>query len=178
MMLLVLGAVLLAALIGLARRWGTGTRPASLGRAFTAATVAALVAGAACAAVGERWPGRAGLVVLELGFALIAVGAGAAARVRAGFVLIAAGVAANLAVIAVNAGMPVRALPPAAAGAAHHHGMSSRDRLVVLSDEIRLLDGYYSPGDVAVAAGAAVAILSAIPRRRTGARRIQSPAPL
>jgi hypothetical protein len=177
-MLLVAGAVVLAALFGLARRWAAGTSPEAVGRAFTTATIATLVAGAGCAAAGDRWAGRGGLAVLEVGFALIALGAGAAARVRAGFVLIALGVAANFAVVVTNAGMPVRGLPPTAAGAAHHHGLSTHDHLAPLADEIRLLNGYYSPGDVAVAAGAAVAILSAIPRRRTVTNRIPLPASL
>ena len=166
-MLLVAGAVVLAAFIGLTRRWTTGTTPEAVSRPFTRAIIGVLVLGAALAGTGDRVTGTEGVVILEIGFALIVLGATAAARVRAGFVLVAVGVAANFAVIAADGGMPVRDLPPAASAAEHHHGVSTQDHLVGLSDEIRVANGSYSPGDLAVAAGAAVAILSAIPRRRT-----------
>ena len=170
-MLLLAGAVVLAAFIGLARRFGTGTAAETASRPFTAGTIALVVVGAVGAAIGDRVDGEAGLVILQVGLALIAVGAAAGARIRAGFVLIAAGVAANFAVITADGGMPVRGLAPGTEAAQHHHGVSTRDHLIGLSDEIRIANGSYSPGDVAVAAGAAVAILSAIPRRRTVSHR-------
>jgi hypothetical protein len=165
-MFLLAGAVLVAAIAGLARRWGSGPTPEGVARQFTVGTIAAMVAGALAVAVGDRIGGDTGLAVLDSGLALIAVGAAAAARIRAGFVLIAVGVAANLAVIAMDGGMPVRGVPAAVQAAGHHHGVSSQDHLVALSDGIAIGAGMFSPGDLAVGIGAAVAVFAGVPRRR------------
>lgn len=169
-MLVLAAAVVAAALAGLVRRWSSGPTPDSIARPFSPAMIAVMIAGGAAAGAGDHIAGRAGLALLDTGLVLIAVGAAGAARFRAGFVLIAAGVAANFAVIAANGGMPVLGLTAAAPAAGHHLGASSQDHLLALADGIQISGEVLSPGDVAVAAGAALAIFAAVPRRRNGSR--------
>jgi hypothetical protein len=81
---------------------------------------------------------------------------------HAGLVLVAAGLLANLLVIGVDGGMPVRGLPAGVPVDGLHHGLSAGDSLTGLSDTVRLapLHEIVSPGDLLVALGGAVAVFS------------------
>ena len=125
--------------------------------------------------VGGRWiPGDAGLALVVAGYALAAMWALANHR-RPGLILVAAGLLANLAVISVDHGMPVRGLPAGVSAGRHHHGLSTRDRLSSLTDDLRLpvLAETVSPGDVLVAAGGAVMAFALVGPTRS--RRRDSP---
>jgi hypothetical protein len=134
---------------------------------------ALLGAGVVLMLAGQRWiPGLVGLGLLEAGYVLALVFAAANLR-RAGLVLIGLGLLANLAVIGIDWGMPVRGLAAAVPAAGHHHGLSSRDHLAVLTDDLRPPGGHetLSPGDILLALGGAVAVffwLEPRPRRPVG----------
>ena len=138
---------------GAAARVGAGVRVGAV-----AVAVAVAVAGVTVALVGRAVPGGAGVAVLVGGYALLAATA-LAARRHPGMVLVAAGLLANLVVVAVDGGMPVRTLPPGAVASGHHHGLGPADRLTGLADDTRLpvLGAVVSAGDVVACVGAAVA---------------------
>ena len=99
--------------------------------------VGLLAAGAVGEFVGSRWgtgtvAPRRGVVgyLLLLGFALRNLA-------LTGMILVACGLLANLAVIVVDGGMPVRGVPAGAAYGPRHHGVRPGDHLVELSDQIR-----------------------------------------
>lgn len=121
--------------------------------------------GVACLLAGS---GAFGPVVA--GYALLLSAAGLEWK-RAGMILVAAGLAANLAVIAADGGMPVKGLAAGAATGPLHHGLRAGDRLTGLADVIHVpfLSQVASPGDVVLALGAAVAMFAWLQPR---ARRI------
>lgn len=149
---------LLALAAGAAAGWLAGRRvPAAAGPWRLPVLVPA---GAGLLAAGSRWVGgTAGVTVAAVGYAVLAGFALLNVR-RAGMVLVAAGLLANLLVIGLDGGMPVRGLPPGVPAAGLHHGLSSRDHLSGLADQIRVvpLHETVSPGDVLVALGGAVAL--------------------
>lgn len=174
-MLLVVGAVILGILGGLAAPTGPfrppAARPLRTGRALAAG------AGMILALTGDLLAGSAGVTFLEVGMAVLVAAVGSVAAGRPGLVLVAVGIAANLAVITANAGMPVRGLAAGSpAGHSHHVPLTSRDRLPALADQFRLGGEVVSPGDAAVAGGAAVAAFATVRRRRRS--RPSRPAPI
>ena len=171
---------LVAVLAGLAAGLATGRRPpASAGAGRTAGWVDShsagwlwgLAAGAAVALTGRLVTGDAGVVLLCLGYAVLA-GTALAARRHPGMVLVAAGLLANLVVVAVDGGMPVRDLPPGATAAGHHHGLGPGDRLTGLADDVRMpaIGVTLSAGDLVACAGGALAAFAWLEPSGTGSR--------
>jgi hypothetical protein len=124
-------------------------------------------------------PGRWPLVILLLSFALLFVFTLANRRI-AGFALITAGLVLNLAVIAVNGGMPVTRhalmasdqgdtlLPLLAEGGAKHHLATDDDHLLFLSDVIAIpapIRQAISLGDLFTYGGVAVVVVAGMRRR-------------
>jgi hypothetical protein len=109
-------------------------------------------AGIVCETAASEW-----LPSVLAGYALL-IAAAILEHRRLGTVLVAAGLLANLLVITVNRGMPVKGLASGAAPGSLHHALATGDRLVGLSDIIRLplVSAMVSPGDVVLALGAAV----------------------
>jgi hypothetical protein len=135
-----------------------------------------LGAGAVCEGVADRWlEGDAGLglvvagYVLMLGFALLNLP-------HPGSVLVAAGLLANLLVVAVNGGMPVRGVTPGAQLAGHHHGETPGDHLTGLADVMYVapLGETLSAGDVLVASGVGIVVGFAVGGRRVVRERRQA----
>jgi hypothetical protein len=129
-----------------------------------------LVAGAAAELVASLWgAGWPSLALLIAGYGLL-VGFAAANLARTGMVLVAVGLLANLAVIAVDGGMPVRGLPPGVAQGARHHGIRPSDHLTALADDVRVagLGETVSAGDLVLSVGVATTVAAALlgPRRR------------
>jgi len=159
--------VIIAVVFGIGLGLAGGRRPPALaGRRVPWATLALAVAGAGCLLAGSAW-----LPVAVSGYLLL-LGAAALEWRRMGTLLVAAGLLANLVVIAANGGMPVKGVPSGAADGRLHHGLAASDRLVGLSDVIRipLLSVVASPGDVVLALGvAAVAYGWLRPRTRAAA---------
>ena len=81
--------------------------------------------------------------MLLIGFALRNAG-------LTGMVLVAVGLLANLTVIAVDRGMPVRGLPAGVSDGWRHHGERPGDHLTGLADVVRLtpLGETVSAGDI------------------------------
>jgi hypothetical protein len=140
--------------------------------AVVAGTGLALLLGRRPGPVRWKWAaaGLAGVTAAATGSALVGGGIGTAVECLAlgllvlfatanrrhpGMVLVGAGLLANLVVISVNGGMPVRGLASGVSASQHHHGLSDRDRLRGLADVIRLgaLGETVSAGDVTVALG-------------------------
>jgi hypothetical protein len=125
---------------------------------------ALLVGGAACLFAG----GRLGTVVTLVGYVLLLTFA-LRNLALTGMILVTCGLLANLAVIVVDGGMPVRGVPAGAAHGSLHHGVRPGDHLLALSDHIRVrpLDATVSPGDIVLAAGVATLTAGLMrPRRR------------
>ncbi len=167
--------VIVALLAGVAAGWIRGGRMRYLA-GVRLRSVGLLLAGAGCEFVGSRWgSGSVGTTVLVIGYLLLA---GFALRNLAltGMVLVAFGLLANLAVIAVDGGMPVRGVPAGAAYGPRHHGVRPGDHLVGLADWVRLApsSNIVSPGDLVLALGVATvtAGLMRPPRRSTAARGV------
>ena len=169
---------LVAVLAGLAAGLAAGRRPpASAGSGWGAGWVNGrpagwlwgLAAGAVAALVGRLVTGDAGVALLCLGYAVLAATA-LAGRRHPGMVLVAAGLLANLMVVAVDGGMPVRGLPAGAMAAGHHHGLGPRDRLTGLGDDVRLpaVGITLSAGDLVACAGGAVAAFAWLEPSGTG----------
>lgn len=159
----------LAVMAGLAAGLAVGRRPAALAAppgptaAFAggAGVLAALAGGVGvlAALAGGHWiGGRPGVVVMASGYALLILFALLHFR-HPGAVLVAAGLMANLAVVTVDSGMPVRGLPPGVQASGHHHGIEPSDHLTALADDIHLPVGgeTISAGDAVASLGAAVA---------------------
>ncbi len=131
-----------------------------------------LVAGAALEAIGTLWIGGGlGLAALIGGYVLLLAFALANAA-RTGMVLVGAGLLANLAVITVDGGMPVRGVAADVSAGARHHGIRAGDRLTFLADVVPLpaIGETVSAGDIVLSIGVAtvvVGLLRAPPRRRT-----------
>ena len=138
----------------------TGARLRSLGL---------LLGGAGCEFVGSRWiAGAVGTGVLVAGYLLL-VGFALRNAAVTGMVLVAFGLLANLTVIALNGGMPVRGLPAGADYGPRHHGERPGDHLTALADVVRLapLGETVSPGDLVLSLGVATVAAGLMrPRRR------------
>lgn len=160
--------VLIAVVAGAGLGLAVGRRPPALaGHRAPWVALALAAAGAACLVAGStRLPVALSGYVMLLGAAVLE-------WKRAGMVLVAAGLLANLVVIAVNRGMPVKGLPPGAAAGRLHHGLAASDRLVGLSDVIRLplLSVTASPGDLVLALGVAVVMFGWLQPRRPAIAR-------
>jgi Family of unknown function (DUF5317) len=114
-----------------------------------------LLAGAALEVAAEWWTsGTFGLVVVLVGYAALVAFAVRNAR-TVGMVLVAAGLLANLVVIAVDGGMPVKGEAPGVSLGARHHGLGPGDHLTALADVVRLspLGATVSAGDILLGAG-------------------------
>lgn len=162
-----MGLALIAVVCGAAGGLLAGRRPPRRSGVPLPALAAAL-AGALCLTAGRGW-----LPAAAAGYALLLAAAALEWR-RVGMVLVAAGLLANVAVIAADGGMPVKGLPPGAAAGPLHHGASAGDRLVALSDVIAVpvVSETVSPGDVALSLGGAVVMFFWLePRRRLEAAR-------
>jgi hypothetical protein len=162
----VVGAVLVALAAGRRFRVSSATGPT---RAFLV-----LASGAVSLALGSHVGlSPLGQVMTDGGYALLLLFA-VANRRHPGLVLIAVGLAANLAVLAADGGMPVAGLPASVDAGRTHHGVSTDDHLPFLGDSIRWGGETLSPGDITIAAGAALAIffwLEPLPDDRRRARR-------
>jgi hypothetical protein len=127
-----------------------------------------LLAGAA-AELGTRWVGgAAGAGLIVAGYVLIICFALRNAAIT-GMVLVAVGLLANLTVIAVNGGMPVRGLPAGVSDGWRHHGERPGDRFTGLGDVVPLtpLGETVSGGDLVLSLGVATVVVSLMrPRRR------------
>jgi hypothetical protein len=129
-----------------------------------------LVAGAALEAAGSLWIGGPwGLAVLIGGYvSLLAFAVANAAK--AGMILVAAGLLANVVVIAADAGMPVRGVAADAATGPRHHAMRPGDRLTFLADVVPVapLRQTVSAGDIVLSIGVATAVvgLLRLPRQQ------------
>jgi len=135
--------------------------------------VGVLLAGAVCEFVGSRsGSGSAGLAVLIAGYVLL-VGFALRNLTRPGLVLIAAGLMANLVVIGLDHGMPVRSLAPGLTDGPRHHGIVPGDRLTGLADVVHLgpLGETVSAGDLVLAVGIATATAAALLSRPRSAAR-------
>jgi hypothetical protein len=130
---------------------------------------ALLIGGAVCEYAGSRWgTGTAGTVVMVVGYVLL-LGFAVRNVALTGMVLVVCGLLANLAVIVVDNGMPVRGVPAGTTYGARHHGVRPGDRLLGLSDQIRLtpLGATVSPGDIVLSLGVATVTVGLMrPRRR------------
>ncbi len=128
-------------------------------------SVGLLLAGAVCELAGSRWT----LALLIAGYVLLLAFAVRNLAVT-GMVLVGFGLLANLVVIAVDDGMPVRGIPAAASSGPRHHGIGPDDQLVGLGDVIHLgpLGDMVSPGDIVLSVGVATVTAGLMrPRRRT-----------
>ncbi len=159
----------IAVVVGAALGAATGRRPPRRGGRPDRMDVALLAAGALLSAVGT-WvaAGDPGVAVAAAGYALLAGFAGRH-REHPGMVLIAAGLVANLVVMAADGGMPVRGLAPGVSNGLHH-SLTSADHLPALSDVIAVpaLGLTVSPGDLVLSLGGAMAAFGWLvdPRRR------------
>lgn len=141
-----------------------------------------VLVGAALIGAGDRLAsGGAGTVLAAAGYVLV-IGFLLANRSRAGLVLVALGLTANLVVIVADSGMPVRGLAPGRTTDGHH-GLAPGDRLTGLADTIRVSPAgeTLSPGDLLAIAGGAVAVFCwleppARSRNRNRNRRRTAPA--
>lgn len=136
--------------------------------------VSLLLAGAVLEAAGTLWiGGRWGLAALIAGYiSLLAFALANAATT--GMVLVAAGLLANLAVIAVDSGMPVRGVATDITAGARHHGIRPGDRLTFLADVVPVpaVGETVSAGDIVLSIGVATVIAGLVrPRLRTPDRR-------
>jgi hypothetical protein len=145
-----------------------GGRPRYLA-GFRLRWVALLVVGAVCAFAGTRWGSGATGTVVMIGGYLLLLGFALRNIALAGMILVTCGLLANLTVIALDRGMPVRSVPAGTAYGVGHHAARPGDRLLDLSDQIRLapLDTTVSPGDIVLALGVATLIAGLMrpPRR-------------
>jgi hypothetical protein len=133
--------------------------------------VGLLLAGAACE-LSTRWVGGpAGAGIIIAGYVLLICFAWRNVAIT-GMVLVAVGLLANLTVIAVDRGMPVRGLPAGVSDGWRHHGERPGDRLTGLADVVPLtpLGETVSAGDLVLSLGVATVVVSLMrPRRRAAA---------
>ena len=131
--------------------------------------------GALCELVASLWVGStAGLVLLIAGYALLICFAARNLAIT-GSVLVIAGLLANLTVMAVDGGMPVRGVPAASGFGPRHHADRPGDHLVALGDVISVspLGEVFSAGDLLLGAGVATMLVAvAVPNRRRASRAI------
>src|SRR5947209_8006828 len=131
-----------------------------------------LAVGATLELVGARWgSGWWGLALLVGGYFVLLVFAVLNARL-AGMVLVAAGLLANLVVVGLDSGMPVRGIPAGVSFGVLHHGAGPGDRLAGLGDVLHIgfIRETVSAGDVLLAVGVATAVAClTLSKRRTSA---------
>jgi hypothetical protein len=138
-------------------------------------SVGLLLGGAGCELAGRWVGGAAGAGILVAGYVLMICFALRNAGLT-GMVLVAIGLLANLTVIVVDRGMPVRGLPAGVSAGWRHHGERPGDHLTGLADVVRLapLRETVSAGDIVLSLGAGTAVVALMrPRRRpapSGAR--------
>jgi hypothetical protein len=141
-------------------------------------SVGLLLGGAVCESIGSRWgQGPVGLGLIIAGYVLLLTFA-VRNVATTGMVLVAFGLLANVTVIALDRGMPVRGVAPSATFGPRHHGIRPQDRLVGLADVVRLapFDEMVSAGDVVLSVGVATTVAGLMrPRRRA---RDTGPAPV
>jgi hypothetical protein len=138
-----------------------------------------LMAGAACEFAGSRWgSGAVGTGLLVAGYVLL-LGFALRNLALTGMVLVGFGLLANLAVISLNQGMPVRGLPPGVRDGPRHHGERPGDRLTSLADVVRLgpLGETVSPGDIVLSVGVATVMAGVMRSPRRSIRADVSSAP-
>ena len=132
-------------------------------------SVGFLLGGAAAEFAGSRWgAGATGTGILIAGYLLLICFALRNAAVT-GMVLVAFGLLANVSVIALDGGMPVRGVPAGASDGPRHHGLRPGDRLTGLADVIHLpaLGETVSAGDLVLSLGLATVVAGAMrPSRR------------
>jgi hypothetical protein len=130
---------------------------------------AGLLCGGAACELATRWVGGgAGAGILIAGYLLMICFALRNLAIT-GMVLVAVGLAANLTVIAVDRGMPVRGLAAGVSDGWRHHGERPGDRLTGLADVVPVtpLGETVSAGDIVLSLGVATAVVSLTrPRRR------------
>jgi hypothetical protein len=134
-------------------------------------TVGLLLAGAGCEIL-TRWVGGAtGAAILIVGYLLL-IGFACRNVATTGMVLVAIGLLANLTVITVNRGMPVRGLPPGSTYGWRHHGERPSDHLTGLADVVPLapLGETVSAADIVLSLGVATVVVTLMrpSRRRVG----------
>jgi hypothetical protein len=136
-----------------------------------------LLAGAACE-FSTRWVGGAAAAgIMVAGYVLLICFAVRNAGIT-GMVLVAVGLLANLTVITVDRGMPVRALPAGVSDGWRHHGERPGDHLTGLSDVVPLapLGETVSAGDIVLSLGVATTVVALMrPRRRPAPRTRATP---
>jgi hypothetical protein len=163
--------VVLAIAAGLVAGLALGGRLRHLG-AVRLRGVGLLLGGSACQLAGSWWgSGWSGWAILVAGyaaliaFALVNVG-------RVGMVLVAVGLLANLLVIVVDRGMPVRGLSPGVTDGPRHHAARPGDHLTALGDDLHVaaLGETISAGDVVLSVGVATTVAGLVVGRRRRAR--------
>jgi hypothetical protein len=141
-------------------------------------SVGLLLAGAGCEFAGSHLgAGWFGGVLLIAGYGLL-VGFAVRNAALTGMVLVAVGLAANLTVIALDGGMPVRGVAPGASYGARHHGERPGDHLTGLADVIRVspLGETVSAGDIVLSLGVATVVVRLMrPARRRPRRPLDLP---
>jgi hypothetical protein len=126
-------------------------------RGVTLRWVGALLGGVVLEVAAGFWAsGPAGTLLQVAGYVLLVGFALANIRIT-GMVLVAAGLAANAAVIAVDNGMPVRGVQSSVPLDPRHHAQRGSDRLIGLADLIHLapIGETVSGGDIVLCLGAA-----------------------
>lgn len=158
--LALVAGVLAGLLLGGRLRHVAGTRLRSVGL---------LLGGAVAEFAGSRWgDGAVGTGILIAGYLLL-VGFALRNLAITGMVLVAMGLLANLTVVALNGGMPVRGLPAGTTYGPRHHGQRPGDRLTGLADVVHLpaLGEIVSPGDLVLGLGVATVVVTLMrPSRR------------
>ena len=138
--------------------------------------VGLLLAGAGCEIL-TRWVGGVtGAVILIVGYVLL-LGFAWRNVATTGMVLVAVGLLANLTVITVNRGMPVRGVPPGLTYGWRHHGERPGDHLTGLADVVPVtpLGETVSAGDIVLSLGVATVVASLMrPSRRAPRPRTES----
>jgi len=139
-------------------------------------TAGLLLAGAGCEIL-TRWVGGVtGAVILIVGYVLL-LGFAWRNVATTGMVLVAVGLLANLTVITVNRGMPVRGVPPGLTYGWRHHGERPGDHLTGLADVVPVtpLGETVSAGDIVLSLGVATVVASLMrPSRRPAPPRTES----
>jgi hypothetical protein len=138
--------------------------------------VGLLLAGAGCEILTRWVGGMTGTVILVVGYLLL-IGFACRNVATTGMVLVAVGLLANLTVITVNRGMPVRGLPPGITYGWRHHGERPSDHLTGLADVVRLtpLRETVSAGDIVLSLGVATVVATLMrPSRRAVPPRAES----
>jgi hypothetical protein len=138
--------------------------------------VGLLVAGAGCEIL-TRWVGGVAEAIILIAGYLLLIGFAWRNVATTGMVLVAVGLLANLTVITVNRGMPVRGLLPGATHGWRHHGERPGDHLTGLADVVPVspLRETVSAGDIVLSVGVATVVASLMrPSRRPAPPRTKS----